>query len=315
MMSSFDSILKKIFKGIKTSFSQDTWYKKAVWLISDYPELVAWQGQDVRIGMVDGVIVRGEFEFLFDGFASLKDLYEHGDFTFSVNRDHVIASGKDLVFSVSTAEELFILREIFLGKHYNFDAGKAVVVVDIGMNVGMASLYFASRKDVVNIYSYEPFVPTYKQGLHNLDRNRLISNKINPYNYGLSDAESELQVEYNFANKGQVGIFGTKLINSRIDEVSTQKIHLKPVMHELQKIVDENPGQDIVLKIDCEGAEYDIFKALHASGIPEQVKLVMMEWHKGDPQWLVSVLANNGFRSVNTSSYAQQVGMIYSCRG
>jgi FkbM family methyltransferase len=241
-------------------------------------------------------------------------LYEYGGFAFSVNNDTVIASVKKLAFSVSTAEELFILQEIFLGNHYNFDAGKDVVVVDIGMNVGMASLYFAMRKDVVKVYSYEPFLPTYKQGLQNLGLNLSISKKIISHNYGLSDTESKMQVEYNFSNKGQVGMLGTSLINSKIENVSIEKIELKPFLPEIQKIVYENPGKEIVLKIDCEGAEYNIFKALEISGIPVQVKMVMMEWHKGDPQWLVSVLKNNGFKSVLTFANNQKVGMIYACK-
>jgi hypothetical protein len=116
MLSSLDSVKKKVSKEIKTSLSQYIWYKKAVWMIYDYPELFAWQGQDVKITMIEGLINRGKFEFLFDVFASLN--------------------------------------------------------------------------------------------------------------------------EYNFSNKGQVGILGTDLINSRIDGVSKKKIQLKPVLPELQKIVD-----------------------------------------------------------------------------
>jgi hypothetical protein len=72
MMSSFDSILKSVSKGIKTSLSQDTWYKKAVWLSYDYPKLVARQGEDVKISMIEGLINRGKFEFLLDGFTCMS---------------------------------------------------------------------------------------------------------------------------------------------------------------------------------------------------------------------------------------------------
>lgn len=42
------------------------------------------------------------------------------------------------------------------------------IVIDIGANIGLASLFFAARKNVIKVIGYEPLRSTYQKALHNI---------------------------------------------------------------------------------------------------------------------------------------------------
>ncbi|NES78514.1 MULTISPECIES: hypothetical protein [Okeania] len=111
-------------------------------------------------------------------------------FTIEKN-DELIVEIEGIKVNVQTAEELSIIWEIFWLGIYTFIYDRPVVMLDIGMNVGLASLYFASQENVKSIWSYETFNVTDKQALHNFDLNPDISLKIKPFSYGIADAEKK----------------------------------------------------------------------------------------------------------------------------
>ncbi len=49
-----------------------------------------------------------------------------------------------------------IFTDIFNNDNYNMNIGADSIIVDIGMNVGIATLFFALKQNVKKIYSYEP---------------------------------------------------------------------------------------------------------------------------------------------------------------
>jgi FkbM family methyltransferase len=308
-------LVKKVLKNIKSLFAKDTWSKKAIWLEADFPDYVSRKDGNLIISKFGLEVPSGKYEFVLDGFNYLKQLCELGGFRFSIEAELLLAKGKDFVAEIQTAEELFILREICLSKDYNFNSMNNVVVVDIGMNVGLASLYFASRKDVKHVYGFEPFKPTYQHCMRNLGKNQNLIAKITPHNFGLSHIEQQLTLEYDFDNKGQIGIHGTDLVKSSKKSSSKEIIQLKSILPEIYKIIERHPGCEVVCKIDCEGAEYQIFQSFIELGIPEAIKVVMMEWHLKGPELLQDTLRKNNFRSVATSAFSQDVGMIYAFRG
>ena len=101
------------------------------------------------------------------------------------HKEGVLASFKGLQLYIETPEEFFIIKEVFIEKDYNLLSQESFVVFDIGMNIGISSLFFGLKNNVDKIYSFEPVVPTYDQALHNLDLNPSYSNKIDAFNFGL----------------------------------------------------------------------------------------------------------------------------------
>ncbi|MGA7410027.1 MAG: hypothetical protein WBW33_06040, partial [Bryobacteraceae bacterium] len=91
----------------------------------------------------------------------------------------IIATAPGFKAHVSSGEELFILREILCDGVYNFGtAMDNVVVWDIGMNAGFASLYFATRPYVRGVVAFEPFRPTFDAALRNFELNPELRSKI-----------------------------------------------------------------------------------------------------------------------------------------
>ena len=77
--------------------------------------------------------------------------------------------------------EKIITKEVFYKERYNWGGrNDRYVVFDIGMNVGIASLFFAQRNDVECVYGFEPFPVTYQRALENISLNVKLMKKIVP---------------------------------------------------------------------------------------------------------------------------------------
>ena len=56
------------------------------------------------------------------------------------------------------------------------------IVIDIGANIGMVSLYLAKRYPFLKIYSFEPFKASYESFIENIKINNIPKGTINPFN-------------------------------------------------------------------------------------------------------------------------------------
>ncbi|MDV3000835.1 MAG: hypothetical protein N5P05_002441 [Chroococcopsis gigantea SAG 12.99] len=217
---------------------------------------------------------------------------------------------------IENPQELEIAHEIFFMEIYNFVYDKPVVVVDVGMNTGFASLYFAKRDNVIGVYSYEPFQATYAQALRNFSLNPSLESKINPFNYGVGGKEEILSVEYDYSVKGSIGIEGIagQYKNSVSKNIVKENLTIKPFSEVFTDILVQHPGVEIVAKIDCEGSEYEIIKCLAANNLLHQIKIILMEWHYRGPDTLVEQLQKVGFVCFSRLPHSKNVGSIYAVR-
>ncbi|MFM7278047.1 MAG: FkbM family methyltransferase, partial [Microcystis aeruginosa] len=206
--------------------------------------------------------------------------------------------------------------EIFLLGVYNFLYDQPCVAIDIGMNTGFASLFFANRANVKAVYSYEPFKATYDQALRNFALNSNLAEKIKAFDYGVGARDEVIQVEYDYNVKGSVGIYGidNQLKPFASKETATADLILKPFTDVFKGITSDYPDSDIVAKIDCEGSEYEILDSLAATGQLGQIKIIMMEWHKKGPDALVKHLQDFGFIIFSLMPRSKSVGTLYAIK-
>jgi FkbM family methyltransferase len=218
---------------------------------------------------------------------------------------------------IDGAEELFIVHEIFAQKIYRLIGARPKVVCDVGMNVGLASLFLANLPGVQAVYGFEPFEPTFQQAAANFALNPETAAKIQAFNYGLGATDKFVSAAYDYDNKGSSGT------HSQLARVTSagrsETVHIRSAAEAIARIVAAHPGVDVVAKIDCEGAEYEIFEALAASGSLSAISVFMLEWHDRGAEELLAHLTGLGFTCFAPNDPIPQpgadvTGMIYAVR-
>jgi len=220
---------------------------------------------------------------------------------------------------VETNQDFHIVKEIFLDGAYNFSLRRPCIVLDVGMNVGMASLFFATKHEVQKVIGYEPFGETFQQALRNFANNVHISPKIDARNFGVGYPPRELEVEYDYALKGSIGINGIETeaataLGQRSAPPKIAKIVIQDFAQHLAEACGAWADHPLVIKLDCEGCEYEIIERLEAQGLLGRVTLFMIEWHKRGPARIAEILTKNGFAVLSLRPHSNYVGMLYAVR-
>lgn len=256
--------------------------------------------------------------FLLESYPWALQLVDALNARFYLNeRDELFIDVAGLGASVQRTEEIWMLKELLVEGSYNMRFSRPTVVWDIGMNVGLAAIYFASQPDVV-VVGFEPFKKTYNRALRNIALNPKISQRIKAYNIGASDSKSKVTAEYNPLIAGQLGLFGPRPDNMDGLNFETEEIELDDAGEILDSIVATYPGRDLIGKIDCEGSEYQIIKKLHETGRLKLIDSIMLEWHRRipahDPSTIAKQLCDSGFRVFQLTPYDRVGGMLYAVR-
>lgn len=183
--------------------------------------------------------------------------------------DEVIVSFKDNTKIKCSSADLSAVAETCITEDYQKNKSTMIkpgdVVFDIGAHIGSFSIYAANKGALV--YAFEPDLVNYHKLLDNIKLNQLES-VIFPFNYGIYSYTGDLSLDIAGHNKGGHSV----LTNS--GEAKT-KIHVK----KLNDVISEHRIEKInLLKIDIEGAEYEIFKNLNELEI-KTIEKIVGEYH------------------------------------
>jgi FkbM family methyltransferase len=235
-------------------------------------------------------------------------------FTLS-SADELLAHLGPITVQVQTEEDLYILMEIHVEGSYNLHSSRPAIVLDIGMNVGFASLVFAAMPNVQQVISFEPFPATFEQALVNFRLNPALHAKITPTNVGIGATSRTLSLEYCDAWRGSMGIDGVPNALRTGNQFRQETVQLRSVS-EILSLPALNPVEntDLIAKIDCEGAEYEILDALSAAGALPRFKIIMLEWHRKGPAPLLQQLDAAGFMLLSHAPHSKGTGMLYAFR-
>ena len=138
------------------------------------------------------------------------------------------------------------------------------VVIDIGASIGDTSIYFALR-GAKKVIAFEPFPRIFELAKRNIKENGL-QDKIVLVNAGCG-YDGKVRVRENFeANSStQLADHGTGL------EIP---------IYSLNTIVKMFDIKDAVLKVDCEGCEYELFRTATDESL-SKFDQIMVEYHYG----------------------------------
>ncbi len=168
------------------------------------------------------------------------------------------------------------------------DFEKEKTMIDIGTNIGTFTLY-AAKKTNATIYSYEPMPKTFKTLSENIKINNF-GKRIKAYNLGVA------------AKKGRRTLFidsGSPFNSMYSENKKSKSISIDCTT--LDDLFAKNKIKSCdLLKMDCEGAEYEIIYNAKEETL-SRIKKIRMEYHhnsdeKGyDIKSLVDYLAKKGF--------------------
>lgn len=269
----------------------------------------------VHIRSADHFFSPGDFPVFFDGYSKYCWKFLDNGFQFVFEQNEMFVKINELTIKVETLEELYIINEVFIENMYRIESKSDYIVFDIGMNVGITSLYFSQFDNIKAIYGFEPFKPTFECANVNVMLNKKYTSKIHLSNVGLSNADKSINLSFDPQNKGNVGIKNVGIYEG--DTKQLEQIELKQASTSLQKIINEHPGNKIIVKLDCEGSEYDIIENLESASMLPAFNIFMIEWHKMDGYKsrlnnLIASLKKNGFVVFTIGSFDSEIGMIYA---
>ncbi|MFK5894848.1 MAG: FkbM family methyltransferase [Pseudomonadota bacterium] len=310
------NLVSKILYRIKLRrYKLNSWGYLTTLLKLKNPNDISINKNQINFKKLELIIDKDKFTYFLAAYEHALLLNKQEKVSFKVVKNKLYICIDNLKFEIQTSEEVFILREIFVECVYNFNTTKPVedyVVIDIGMNVAIASCYFASKKNISKVISFEPFKPTYNQALTNISLNQL-EKKIEAHNFGLGGHDEVLEVEYSPEFRGQVGVHGTDSIKSQIKKTQKEKIEIKDASPVLEKVCLDNNNSRFILKIDCEGAEYELIKRVPVN-LLQRTDIIMMEWHIKGPEEIENWLINLGFSFMSFNATSKSIGMIYAIR-
>jgi len=219
----------------------------------------------------------------------------------------------DILVNTYSVSNIFTLYEIYLEQLYNFSTPEGDnVILDIGMNVGYASLYFAALTSTSHVYSYEPFPQTFEEATNNIGLNAALHNKITPHNFGISNTSKFVEVP--MMESGSAIASTTELFveHHRVISDKNVRVEVKDIRQVLEEIIAKHPSQNLFLKVDCEGEEYGVMECLNGTNLIKKIGGFFIEWHIKGPDAIVEVLNRNGFVSLHIPRVGIDSGMIYA---
>ena len=142
------------------------------------------------------------------------------------------------------------------------------VVLDIGANIGIAALYFAATFPRATVHAFEP-VPANCEVLR---ANARAQPRIQANCFALGAEDGELEL-FDSDDKANLGGFSSHGLG--VNAARSQKV---PVRHAGRALAELGVTQADLIKIDTEGAEWEILTALDPA-LLRGVRVIMGELH------------------------------------
>jgi FkbM family methyltransferase len=187
---------------------------------------------------------------------------------------------------LNNGADIYHLAEIFVQRHYGSSFANKIII-DVGMSNGDSSIFFA-RMGAFRVIGVEPGSESFSLAMENIKINKL-EDVITPLNVALASwsGQGELMISQLEPNGGRVlPRIASPSKTDTITEVKT--LTFQDVLKEFGfSYVD-------LLKMDCEGCEFDILSNLDNTSL-NQIGEIVAELH-GPEEKLAKKLSTSGFK-------------------
>ena len=168
-------------------------------------------------------------------------------------------------------KEIFFEDAYFVGQK-NKIKNPRPTIIDIGANVGFFTMYAISKYPEALIYSYEPIEKNFYQLVRNKDHNS--SKNIKCFNKAVCGHKGEISISLDTKDSFTTS---ATILGPNDQNMDTMKV---PCLG-LADIFDENNITECdFLKLDCEGAEFEILYNAPSECLAK-IQQIAMEVHQG----------------------------------
>ena len=197
-------------------------------------------------------------------------------------KHHVIIDNQQFYFRDIILSRSYVgpVKEIELDtygfKKINFKKGD--IVIDIGANIGVISIYLAKKYPFLKIYSFEPFKMSYNSFLENIKINDIPKGVIYPFNKAVTKDGRDIVLKTDdFLNSVSLSIDFKK---DKLDPKDKNTIPSVTLDNIVETALIENKQDHIkLLKMDCELSEYEILKNTKTENLTK-ISYLSAEFHE-----------------------------------
>lgn len=214
--------------------------------------------------------------------------------------------------STGSNSDLFVLREVLVGETYRdvlpLLPARSLRVVDIGANIGSFTIWLSRNAKVEEAFCFEPEPGSFRLLRFNLSNNDC------GFAHALEKAVGGKSRAARIALK-QDNPGGTNIYRSETDPDRAEGNAIQVVA--FSEWLTQTPGTFDVLKMDCEGSEWEIVRATSESEFA-RFRVLVAEVHP-DPEGLHALddfpglMESRGFRTVRWER--RLVGLYVGARG
>ena len=194
--------------------------------------------------------------------------------------------GRQIFYRPATSDPLAVYQVLIRrggkAEYYLPDALKPDVILDIGSNIGTSILFFHERFPEAKIVGFEPHPETFRI----LEKNVAGIPSVRIFNYALGAANAEVSVPFDGADFSRFTLAETPggEWSGPLSPTACVVKHAGDVIHDLGLTKVD------LIKIDCEGAEYDVLTSLPPD-LLSQAKWIVGEMHDASAFQILALLA------------------------
>lgn len=217
---------------------------------------------------------------------------------FNKNKSVIYKLKDGMVLEVPDGERnrtaILSINDIYRNKLYLYSilSPDYEVILDLGANIGVYSLYAVKQCPKAKVYSFEPDIDSFKQLQDNVFINGL-NDRVFIFNTAITKDVGKV-VLY----KDNVSTRGSSLFRKLKDKSIVKSTNLKTIFEEL------NINKVNVLKMDIEGCEYEVLYNC-SKEILNRIDRLLVECHdyislnkKYNKESMKVFLKNNGFKII-----------------
>mgnify|MGYP000962171402 CR=1 FL=1 len=188
---------------------------------------------------------------------------------------------------------------IFIKKDYG-KINDNYIVIDIGANIGVFSVYAVAVSKDTKVYAYEPYAKSYELLLENIKINKF-ENSIVPFKLGVGAHKVKRKLFLASSSP-----FHSLYSDKKEKYIEIECITLKDIF------INNKINYCNLLKMDCEGSEFEILYNTPKEYL-SKIKEIRLEYHnqekdKYNIKDLTKFLVNNGFKVIKFRSDYQYSG-------